>query len=79
MAMYGYVKLWRAIYVIYQLTGNHYLMLTPRTYRITAVNGPFYRYGGHFELIRFKEYYIMPRGHEHISLVFSGVFRFIFP
>ena len=23
---------------------------------------PFYRYGGHIELIRFKEYYGMPRG-----------------
>ena len=28
-------------------------------------NGPFYRYGGHVELNRFKEYYGMPRGHEH--------------
>ena len=28
-------------------------------------NRPFYRYGGHIELIRFKEYYGMPRGHEH--------------
>ena len=25
---------------------------------------PFYRYGGHIEFIRFKEYYGMPRGHE---------------
>ena len=25
------------------------------------------RYGGHIELIRFKEYYRMPGGHEHIS------------
>ena len=25
-------------------------------------NRPFYRYGGHIELIRFKEYYRMPRG-----------------
>ena len=24
-----------------------------------------YRYGGHIELIGFKEYYGMPRGHEH--------------
>ena len=23
---------------------------------------PFYQYGGHIELIRFKEYYRMPRG-----------------
>ena len=33
-------------------------------------NRPFYRYGGHIELIRFKEHYRMPRGHEHISFVF---------
>ena len=26
-------------------------------------NRPFYRYGGHIEFIRFKEYYGMPRGH----------------
>ena len=25
-------------------------------------NRPFYRYGGHIEFIRFKEYYGMPRG-----------------
>ena len=26
---------------------------------------PFYRYGGHIEFIRFKEYYGMPSGHKH--------------
>ena len=26
-------------------------------------NRPFYRYGGHIEFIRFKEYYGMPREH----------------
>ena len=41
-------------------------------------NRPFYRYGGRIELIQFKEYYRMPRGHEHISFVFSGDFRDIF-
>ena len=42
-------------------------------------NRPFYRYGGHIELIRFKEYlYRMPRGHEDISFVFSSAFRNIF-
>ena len=41
-------------------------------------NRPFYRYGGHIELIRFKEYYRMLRGHEHISFVFSSAFRDIF-
>ena len=38
-------------------------------------NRPLYRYGGHIELIRIKEYYRMPRGHEHISFVFSSAFR----
>ena len=33
---------------------------------------------GHIELIRFKEYYRMPRGHEHISFVFSSASRDIF-
>ena len=42
------------------------------------INRLFYRYGGHIELIRFKEYYRMPRGHEHISFVFSSAFRDIF-
>ena len=41
-------------------------------------NRPFYRYGGHIELIRFKDYYRMPRGHEHISFVFSSAFQDIF-
>ena len=41
-------------------------------------NRPFYRYGGLIELIRFKEYYRMPRGREHISFVFSSAFREIF-
>ena len=31
----------------------------------TPHNRPFYRYDGHIELIGFKEYYGMPRGHEH--------------
>ena len=38
----------------------------------------FYQCGGHIELIRFKEYYRMPRGHEHISFVFLSAFRDIF-
>ena len=29
------------------------------------INRPFYRYGGHIELIGFNEYYGMPSGHEH--------------
>ena len=47
-------------------------------WRWGQINRPFYRYGGHFELIQFKEYYRMPRGHEHISFVFSSAFRDIF-
>ena len=45
---------------------------------LLGFNRPFYRYGGHIELIRFKEYYRMPRGHEHISFAFSSAFRDIF-
>ena len=45
---------------------------------LELVNRPFYRYGGHIELIRFNKYYRMPRGHEHISFVFSSAFRDIF-
>ena len=48
-------------------------------------NRPFYRYGSHIELIRFEEYYGMPRGHEHdpiyslsIYALFSGQFSFKF-
>ena len=41
-------------------------------------NRPFYQHGGHIELIRFKEYYRMLRGHEHISFVFSSAFRDVF-
>ena len=41
-------------------------------------NGPLYRYGGHIKLIRFNEYYGIPRGHEHdpvsrLELVFYGL------
>ena len=43
-----------------------------------SYNRPFHRYGGYIELIRFKEYYRMPSGHEHISFVFSSAFRDIF-
>ena len=39
---------------------------------------PFYPCGGHIELIGFKEYYRMPRGHERISFVLTSVFRGIF-
>ena len=35
---------------------------------MTIENRPFYLYGGHIELIRFNEYYGIPRGHEHDPL-----------
>ena len=38
------------------------------------LNRPGYQYSGHIELIRFKEYSRMPRGHEHILFVFSSAF-----
>ena len=31
---------------------------------VQMANRPFYRYGGYIQLISFKEYYGMPRGHE---------------
>ena len=34
---------------------------------------PFYRYGGHIELIPSEEYYRILRGHEHISDVVNHV------
>ena len=36
--------------------------------KVTIENRPFYLYGGHIELIRFNEYYGIPRGHEHDPL-----------
>ena len=44
-------------------------------FEFSFANRPFYRYGGRVELIRFKEYYRMPWGHEHISFVFLSAFR----
>ena len=52
---------------------------------IIHYNRPFDRYGGHIEFIRFKEYYGIPRWHEHdpiywlsINSRFSGQFFFKF-
>ena len=54
--------------------------MNARTVGVTLrlFNRPFYRYGGNIELIRFKEYYRMPRGHEHISFILLSAFRDIF-
>ena len=56
---------------------NSYCMVVKYSQKVKRgnINRPFYRYGGHIELIRFEEYYRMPRGHEHISLVFSSAFQ----
>ena len=41
--------------------------------QVILANIPFYRYGGHIEFIRFKEYYGMPRGYPlSIYARFSG-------
>ena len=49
------------------------------------LQGTFFRYGGHIELIRFKEYYGKPRLHKHdliyslnIHARYSGQFFFRF-
>ena len=41
---------------------------------VEVANRPFYRYGGHIELVRFKEYYEIPRGHEHDPIYTRSVF-----
>ena len=44
----------------------------------TPHNGPFYRYSGHIELIGSKEYYWMPRGHEHDLIYLHQYLRALF-
>ena len=39
------------------------------------LNRPFYRYGGHIEFIRFKEYYGMPSGHEHDPIYSLSIYE----
>ena len=56
----------------------HKLLRTLRCKASRGYNRPFYRCSSHIELIRFTEYYRMPREHEHISFVFSSAFRDIF-
>ena len=46
---------------------------------ITGISRPFYRYGGHTELIRFKECYIgCPGGMSTFSLYFRALFGTFF-
>ena len=37
-------------------------------------NRPFYRYGGHIELLRLKEYYGIPRGYEHDPIYLLSIY-----
>ena len=52
-------------------------------YRTGTNNRPFYRYSSHIELIGFKEYYGMPRGHVddpvYLHQYLRGQFFFKFP
>ena len=55
-------------------------------YRQRIFNSPFYRYGGHIELLRFEEDYGMRRGHGHdpftrsvLTRALLGQFLFKFP
>ena len=60
---------------------NIHRLITIQQISVRETNRPFYRYGGHIELIRFKEYYGMSRGHDRdpiyslsIYARFSGQF-----
>ena len=48
------------------------------TFSHSETNRPFYRYGGHVELIGFKEYYGMPRGHEDDPVYLNQYLRALF-
>ena len=41
---------------------------------VQMANRPFYRYGGYIQLISFKEYYGMPRGHELDPIYSFGIY-----
>ena len=64
-----------AFYTRTQIVTEHSIGLDSPDSYVIVKHG---QYGGHIELIRFKEYYRMPRGHEHISFVFLSAFRDIF-
>ena len=48
------------------------------TFSHSETNRPFYRYGSHIELIGFKEYYGMPRGHEDDPVYLNEYLRALF-
>ena len=41
---------------------------------VEVVNRFFFRYGGHIELVRFKEYYEMPKWHEQDAIYFLSIY-----
>ena len=41
---------------------------------VQMANRPFYRYGGYIQLISFKEYHAMPRGHELDPIYSFGIY-----
>ena len=45
---------------------------------LTGINRPFYRYGSHIELLRFKEYYVLPMRHEHHPLYALSIRNMVF-
>ena len=54
---------------VHDIPDSYLLCVDIKVYCIIQ-NRPLYRYGGHIEFIGFKEYYGIPRGHEH-DLIYS--------
>ena len=48
------------------------------TFSQSETNKPFYRYGGHIELIGFKDCYGMPKGHEDDPVYLKQYLRALF-
>ena len=46
--------------------------------KVSNINRPFYQYGGHIELIGYKEYYGMPTGHRELLSLFRPIFLQVF-
>ena len=57
---------------------SSYHLIHPTCAHEIIVNRPFYPYGGHIELIGFKEYYGMPRGHDHDPIFSQQYLRALF-
>ena len=63
----------RGTTVLFKIPSKYFFRCTSGTQIFKWINRPFYRYGGHIEFIRFKEYYGMSRGHSlSIYTRFSG-------